>query len=95
MDLDMLYKSFIENGPDLFCAQAILSGIIARQGDCKSEEELLKASYDSLKMSRELGIEEKMAKEWREISRLLRIAAHRVFYQFDCESSHPGFLRLV
>ena len=92
--LDVLYNNFTKD-PENFYELILFGNTLARQKvGVKIEENLLDTSYLLLKNSREETDKEK-SNNWFEMSKILRKAAHKIFYEFNCESQHIGFLRLI
>lgn len=99
--IDGFFRDFINLGPEQFYYATLSIGSYLHSNPSLNknpiEEDMLNLSYEALKRARE--IEEQApgttADDWRLMSFLYRKIAHKLFREFNSESTHLGFLRLV
>lgn len=94
--MERLLDQFIMAGPDVYY-QSILEKAREKMKGCYGVDlELLHLSNIVLERARIIEKKEnRIAKEWRDLSYILRRAAHKIHRECVVRSEHSGFLKAV
>lgn len=94
--MDSLLEQFLIVGPNIYYDSVLDKARIKMESCHGVDLELLYLSNAVLERARIIEKKEnRVAKEWRDLSFILRKAAQKIYRECPIKSDHPGFLKVV